>query len=717
MSPLLLTPDGVKVATGRTFVLWVVALLASISSESKILASGMEAWRPVSAALLQEKTPAIDPNAPAEVLEWTLKIDDSERPQRSTIHEYIRYKIFDPERAVNLTRVSATGYSNYGSDYRNVDVRARLILPNGTQKEFGKESIQERDLVKSANNGNWVSRVFGPAGVEMKEKFLAIGAIEPGSIVEFQYQTRQDYPGPFYAFLLQRNGVPVRSLKFEQVFADSGLYSTSATLLNSSGLDVKETASPQKTSITVTAANLPAYENETFDGPIYSRVLTFIGNYRPRGERLITVHPFEAREFPPNSSPWVGFATMGYLGEQDLTRPTLELKKLANTITAGATTDDERALRIHRYVRDLYQKFLKGSQNGAYRPNFALPEAGEVAEYSKHADQHFWPVNFLYLAVALYREAGLQTQVLLLPDCNFVFFSPKLTSNVFLPGACARVLVGASWKYSMPQTEVPLPFDSLPWNNRGGVALIAQDSKAEFIDVPEAPASETDVTNSGKLELGADGSLGGRCSRVVSGEVAARVRKEMGNEVTDEVKRRLADGVRDEIKADTLTVVSVDGLGEPDKPVSFDFDVHWDNYAEATKERIIFRPSVFHGLSNSLFSDDVRHNRIIFPYKWADHDNLTIQLPQGYSFEAPSIPPSQPGKVFDYEISISVYKKSNRIAFTRTFTNNGEVIPAAAYPVVKQWFDSMAESDGHELILVKAAMPQAAGAGAQSAKQ
>ncbi len=710
MSALLLTPYGVKAGIGRLFVACAGMLLGLVCAAPRLGASGMEPWRPVDAAQLQEKKPLLDPNAAAEVLDWTLKVDDSDRPQHSTMHEYIRYKIFDPDRAVNLTRVSATGFSNNGSDYKNVDVRARLILPDGTKKEFGKESIQERDLQKGASNGSWVSRVFGNSGVQVKEKFLAIGGIEPGSIVEFQFQTWQDYPGTFYAFLLQRNGVPVRRLKFEQVFADSGRFSTSPTLLNTSGLDVKETANSDKTSITVTAANLPAFENETLDGPIYSRVLTFIGNYRPRDERLITVHPFKSREFAPGSSPWVAFATMGYVSEQDVTRPTPELKTLADTVTAGAASDDERAGRIHRYVRDLFQKFRKGSQNGAYRTNAAWPEAGDVAEYAKHPEERFWPVNFLQLAVALDREAGLQTQVLLLPDYNFVYFSPKLTSNVFLPGVCARVLVAGTWRYSMPQADVPLPFDTLPWYNRGGVALVAEDGKADFVDVPEAPASETGTTNSGKLELGADGSLGGRCTRVVTGEVASRLRKEMANDSPDSVKRRLGDALREEFKADSAEIVSVDGLDDPDKPVSFDYNLHWDDYAEATKDRIIFRPSVFHGLSNSLFSDDIRRNRIIFPYKWTDKDNLTLQLPQGYAFEAPAMPPSQPGQVFDYEVSISVYRKSNRIAFSRMFTNNAEALPPGSYGVVKQWFDAMAQSDGHELILVKAQKPDGASA-------
>lgn len=264
--------------------------------------------------------------------------------------------------------------------------------------------------------------------------------------------------------------------------------------------------------------------------------------------------------------------------------------------------------------------------------------------------------------------------------------------------------------YSMPQADAPLPFDSLPWYNRGGVALVALDGKAEFVDVPEAPASETGVTNSGKLELGADGSLGGRCSRIVAGEIAAHLRQEMGNEATDAVKRRIGDSLRGEYKADTVDVASLDGLGEPDKPVSFDYDIHWDNYAEATKERIIFRPSVFHGLPNALFSDDIRHNRIVFPYKWTDRDDLTIQLPQGYTFEAPSMPPSLPGAVFDYEISISVLKKANRLIFSRSFTNNAEALPATAYAAVKRWFDTMEQSDGHELILLKA--PKAEGTGA-----
>jgi hypothetical protein len=661
----------------------------------------MQPWRPVDAAQLREKQPALSPDAPAEVLDWSITVDDSQRPQQSTIYEYVRYKIFDPEKAVNLTRVSATRFSSGGSDYKNVDVRARLVLPDGTSKEFGKESLQERDLQKSGGEKTWISRLLGTSGVEVREKFLAIGGIVPGSVVEFQFQTKQDNPGSFYAFLLQRRSVPVRRLRFEQVFAATHLFSASPTLLNVSGLDVKETADAKKTSLIVNAANLPGFEDEPFEGPIYSRVLTYIGKYRSRNERLITNYPFESRDFGPNAGPWVGYATMAYVAEQDVTRPSKILKKLADSVTIGATSDQDRARRIHDYVHDLYLRFTKGTRQSTYRGNGAWPIAEYVAEYDKHPEQLFRPVNFLHLAVALYREAGFETQVLMLPNYDFVFFSQRLTSDVFLPDACARVRVAGVWMYSMPAAGIPLAFGALPWQNRGGVALVAQDSKAEFVDVAEAPASETCVANSGTFDLRADGGLSGKCRRTISGEIAARVRQNMSTENMDGVKRRLGDGLREELKAESASVVSVDGLGDPEKPVSIEYDIHWDNYAEVSKDRIIFRPSVFHGLTQSPFSADTRHNRIVFPYKWTEQDNSTLQLPEGFALESPSTPPSQPGKALDYSISISLLRKTNQLVLKRSFTSNAEAFNASAYSAVKEWFDSMAQSDGHELILVK----------------
>src|ERR1700679_3705574 len=142
--------------------------------------------------------------------------------------------------------------------------------------------------------------------------------------------------------------------------------------------------------------------------------------------------------------------------------------------------------------------------------------------------------------------------------------------------------------------------------------------------------------------------------------------------------------MRDDFKADSVEIAKIDGLDDAEVPITLEFDAKWDNYAEVTNGRVIFRPSVFHGQSKSPFSSDTRYSQISFPYKWSDHDDVKIRLPKGYVVESPSMPPSLPGKELDYEITIGLLRKTNQLALKRTFTNSVESVAAANYGPIKE---------------------------------
>ena len=124
---------------------------------------------------------------PAEVLLWTISVDDSYYPENRTIHEYLRYKIYDPEKSVDLTRISELTTAWDGEELGSVDFLAHLTLPDGTAKDFTKDSIQQRNVAQSRSDQNWFSRLMSGSGADVQEKFLAITGIEPGSILEIQF--------------------------------------------------------------------------------------------------------------------------------------------------------------------------------------------------------------------------------------------------------------------------------------------------------------------------------------------------------------------------------------------------------------------------------------------------------------------------------------------------------------------------------------------------
>src|SRR5580693_7588399 len=73
-------------------------------------------WDPIDPAELAESAPKIDPAAAAEVIFRKITINDRDYPDDRTVSEYVRYKVFDPEKATNITRVSARSISFDGTE-------------------------------------------------------------------------------------------------------------------------------------------------------------------------------------------------------------------------------------------------------------------------------------------------------------------------------------------------------------------------------------------------------------------------------------------------------------------------------------------------------------------------------------------------------------------------------------------------------------------------
>jgi hypothetical protein len=174
---------------GRTSA-WLWHGLVLLLTSAMAGAAPKMTWRPVTPAELAETAPQIESDVPAEVVFWTIETDDSEFPTQRRITEYIRYKIFAPDKVESITRISQLAAAEGGVDMKRLELMARLTLPNGTVKEFGKDAIQERSVSRSAGEQTFLQRVFGGDDKETKEKFIAVSGVEAGAILEYMFSRK-----------------------------------------------------------------------------------------------------------------------------------------------------------------------------------------------------------------------------------------------------------------------------------------------------------------------------------------------------------------------------------------------------------------------------------------------------------------------------------------------------------------------------------------------
>jgi hypothetical protein len=681
-------------------IAWTMFLGAGLLAGAR---EKIQPWEPIDPADLRADKPAIDPGAAAEALFWKLEFDDRDFPESKKVRMYIRFKIFDPQKAVDVTRLSELNGAYDGQTSGQHDLRARLTLPDGTSKEFGDESVQERDAAHEANRNNWYDRLTGPRGWEVKERFLAISGIEPGSILE--YQEVADLPPSFnFEYHLQSpDHVPVRHLEAKFLFVDKPwAYLVCPFLLNTPNFKLAVQADTKAETLQVAADGLPALNDEPFSPPVLDRSLALIGDYMSRHISLATHNYAKEAHIDSKAGLWGALATEYYLIDQDATQEIPAVKELAASLSAGAQTETERARRIHNYVHARLLRYLDSPQSGRTRnPLYWSTPLDQVIGFEANSKVMLDNLDFFWLAVALYRAAGLRTEVMLLPNRAHLAFSRDLESEVVLPMHGARVWVDGRWQYSMPDVKLSEPFGRLPWFARGSVGLVARSDQVEFVQIPDAPMTESSISNLGSLELSADGGLTGRCRRIWKGEWATQLKEEL--QTADEEKRGeiVRNRLKSELKCDDVTLVKLRGVDDVDAPLVAEYDLHWRDFAVATKRRLIFRPSVFHGLTPTPFTVEVRRNPIDFQYGWEEVDRFDLRLPPGYRLESPPQSAAQPEEALGYRLQIAFDQAKNQLNIQRVFASNLHHLPASAYGDLKQWYGEMARHDGAELVLIK----------------
>lgn len=683
----------------------LAVIAASLAASPLSKAAAPPAWDPVTAPELAADYRPLDRDAPAEAIFRRITIDDRDYPAKRRVSEYVRYRILDPERAADVTRISQFTASVEGEALLgNSEINARLALPDGTLREFGGESVQERDLARGGAEQTWAQRLFGEEGAVVKEKFLAIGGIESGCVLEFRL-SHVEYPPIGEIDALLQAHVPIRELALTHWFRQGSAYVYRPFLLNGGSNRALVRLTEEGRAISVSARDVQALVREPFSGATANYALTYLGGYTATHQRLLT-HQWnnDTVRVDAESGPWALYATKVSLFEKDMSVPTSRVKKLAAQVTEGAASDADKARAIHSFVQDLHRRFLLSPRKRAAVVTQAdlVDSLNQVLDFEKEPNRLIPPEYFVWLEVSLCRSAGLETQAVLLPNRRIGRFDPQMVAEMFLPMIGARILADGKWRFSFVLSPAPLPIDMLPWRAEGQVALIAQENRQEFVDVPQTQAAQSAIGNYGSFRLEADGSLVGNCRRTYTGQSALAVRDRTWRSNPERRQAFLRRVLAAEFKPALVRLTDLRGIDDPNAPIEVNYQMRWRNFAVLTRDRIIFRPSVFHAASASPFTASARRYPLDFPYPWTETDRIEIQLPAGCSLETTWTPPSLPGAILSYTCEVSRKPGGGAVELKRDFISKIVTAPASAYPELKSLYDLIAASDRHELVLTKA---------------
>jgi hypothetical protein len=643
------------------FPLLLLLVFASTGTYWSRVSAGGEEWRPVDPADLALKAAVVEPNADAEAIFWDIRIDDGGENDL-VLNHYVRIKIFTERGRDQYSKIDIP----YIGGVKIKDVAARTIKPDGSIVELLKTDIIEKTVVKVS-------------GLKLRTKTFAFPGIEPGAIIEYKWKEVRSNSSANNMRLQFQRDIPVQAVTYRIKPAQN--MSWDVRPFNMDRFSFQR----EKNGFDVTTVNrMPAFREEPMMPPEDS----------VRSWALVRYHGF----FSVLSS-YSFQAAQTYFIFQPYMKVDNDIKKKAAEIVAGASTVDEKVLKIFDFCRTNIRNTDDKNAGFTDEDLERLKENKKPSDTLKRGVGSGSDMNLLF--AALVNAAGYEARAVLLPDRSRRFFD----RNVIVPGALRpasiAVRAGETWKFfDLGSLYVTPPM--LPWQEEGVEGVIA-DSTPEWLRTPMSPPDKSKEKRTATFTLDENGTLEGDVSIEYTGHLAVERKKLNDDDSPVQREENLKEAMKGRMSSAVLTNIVVENATDPVKPFVYKYHVRVPEYAQRTGKRLFFQPGYFHKGIEALFSAGTRRYPIYFHFPWSEEDKITINLPKGYALDNADRPaPMNIQEICKHEINMGVTQDQTQLIYKRNFLFGGRdmiLFPVTSYDQIKRLFDEISKADSHMITL------------------
>ena len=651
---------------GRQFGL--LSLFALIIFCSPNVFAQDKIWREVSPAELQMKTPQVEPDADAEAIFWEVRVDDKKLGKLSYNH-YVRVKIFTERGREKFSKFDIPFFKGKKVE----DVAARVIKPDGTIINLPPTDIFEREIVR-ANK------------VKVKAKSFAVPGIEPGVIVEYQYSETFKGDSATGERLLFQRDIPLQKVSY-YVRPYKGM---TLNFIPFNTSDVKFVEGADRFYVG-TMVNVPALKQEPYMPP----------EDEVRRWTYLSYAPFNINNQMIGSAFGWGFFAARYGALQALiAKPNKNLRKQAETIVAGAATDEEKLRKIYAYVQTQIKNLTY--DNSLSEEQLEQIDIDKIEDIIKERAGNSFHINLLCGALA--SAAGLDVRLFYSSNRSEMFFNPdKVSNGGFLHSAGIAVRINNTWKYLDPGTPY-LGFGDMFWHDQSVTAMLIDESRHEWVKTPMLDSDKSLARRTGKFKLSENGTLEGEARIEYTGNQAISRREVSFRNSATQREEDFKTEIKERISAAEVSDFAIENFDDTSKPLTYVFKVRIPNYAQKTGKRLFVQPGFFEYGIEPVFSSATRTHAVYFPYPWSESDAVEIELPKNFALDNADAPAAveDPNKIGSLKINMTVNEASNVLKYERrfSFANGGNIyFPVTAYQPVKNIFDLFNSADKHTITL------------------
>jgi hypothetical protein len=657
-------------------LLLVMAAILVAVTPSALAVQSAEPWLPVTPQDLGIKSVPGNPGASAMQLYYSYYKDDNAK----FISVYRRLKIL-----TDAGRQFADGEIVLEQGQSLKEFRARTIHPDGSIVEFQGKPLEK--TIAKAHGIKYTARAF------------VMPDVTAGSIVECSYliTLRPHLVDAMSQWTLQWD---LYTLKERFRFAPTRGY-----------VDVP---SEWSTAFRM-SQSMCSYSNKPGSPPLHKE---------PDGRvelNLNDVAAFESEENMPPKSDYQPSLTCYYGGHEfvsadsfwpvwqkrisDFTEKWIGKPAAVRDAAAQAigteTRPEEKLRKLYARAQQIRNLSYEPQRTQKEEERLKLKPNAEAKEVLQHGYGTHWEIDALFVDLA--RAAGFDATMLGISNRYERSFSKMVLWLGQLDGVAVLVRLDGKEVVLDPGTRF-CPYGVLPWKYTAADALDYK-SGGSFTTTPDPENSPTRRVV--RIALAPDGSAKGEISVELNVQESLQHRLEALQ--TDEAGRRKSFESEVQAWLPTGAVAKLEdsqGWDSSDGPLTARFTFDLPNFASLTGKRMLVPAYFLLTPFKSMFTPASRSYPMNFPFGLTERDQVTIQLPDHYTLEAPPSQRKAGLSYASYEISSTL--QENQLVISRSIRLDGLSFPPERYQELRNFFTVVHGGDASQAVLQAEATKSAA---------
>jgi hypothetical protein len=234
--------------------------------------------------------------------------------------------------------------------------------------------------------------------------------------------------------------------------------------------------------------------------------------------------------------------------------------------------------------------------------------------------------------------------------------------------------------------------------NRKG--LMITENGGMLVSTPKSKAANNQFNSEVHVTLNADGGAKAQAKIISTGEFRNLFVDALPTLKADEQKEMIMKelGIKQPSEFDFQQGKDISDTKEVD--LSLDYDKFCDGIAG---DKQFIRPRVLALWEGSVPIAEKRKTDFYFKFPMQESCVTTIDLPAGYEVESLPVNSSLKFSYGNYDLSFVYNKDKNQVVSTAKFVLNNQVIPAAKYTEMQQYFDTITKAQNKKLVIKKKA--------------